>query len=136
MSTECILLLHSVIKMKSYKSNHCTSRTICIMKGRRKCHPNICLFGKRIILGWIFLRKSRCLLCFSQLPPITASPQPTTSFLVFCWRCYLRWWLGLFQGVTLFSWVSPMYTKGIHVIKLCFSPLIWFYCKVVSAKNI
>ena len=33
---------------------------------------------------------------------------------------YLRWWLGPFQRVIQFSWVSPMYTGGIHVIKLLF----------------
>ena len=29
------------------------------MKGSRICHPKICFFGIRIILSWLFLRKSR-----------------------------------------------------------------------------
>ena len=57
-------------------------------------------------------------------------PSPTSSSFVFSWRWYLRWWLWLFQRVTLFSWVSPMYTGGIRSIKLCFS------CSNLSYMNL
>lgn len=38
--------------------------------------------------------------------------------LVFRWGWYLRWGLGPFQGVTQFSWMSPLHTGSAHVIKL------------------
>lgn len=52
--------------------------------------------------------------------PQIAPPSTHTSALVFSWRWYGRWWLGPFQGVTSFPWVSPMYIRDIHVIKLMF----------------
>ena len=56
------------------------------------------------------------------LPENLVLPHQTFSFFI-GWKWYLRWYLGPFQGVTQFSWVSPMYTGGIHVIKLLF-----FFC--------
>ena len=47
------------------------------------------------------------------------SSTPASPF-VFSWRWYLRWWLGPFQRVISFSWISPIYTRGMHVIKLLF----------------
>lgn len=35
---------------------------------------------------------------------------PQTSSFVFSWRGHLRWQLGPFWRLILFSWVSPMYT--------------------------
>ena len=51
--------------------------------------------------------------------PYLALFTATPSF-VFSWSWYLRRWLGPFQGVTQFAWVSPLYMGGIHVIKLLF----------------
>ena len=56
-------------------------------------------------------------ICHPKIFSLVSYPSPTSSF-VFFWRWYLKWWLWPFQGVTLFSWVSPMYTRGIHVLKL------------------
>ena len=36
---------------------------------------------------------------------------PYPHLFVFRWRWYLRQWLGPFQGVTQFSWVSPMLSR-------------------------
>ena len=47
------------------------------------------------------------------------SSTPASPF-VFSWRWYLRWWLGPFQRVISFFWISPIYTRGMHVIKLLF----------------
>lgn len=56
---------------------------------------------------------------------------------VFSCKWYLRWCLGPFGGVTQCSWVSPMYTGGIHVIKHPFVFLVLiFYYRRVSAKNL
>lgn len=44
------------------------------------------------------------------------SPSPTS--FIFSWRLYLRWWLQAFWQATQFSWVSPTYPGGIHVIQL------------------
>ena len=59
------------------------------------------------------------LLCFAWKFPTTGSPPPTP--FVFHWRGYLRWWLGSFQGVTQFPWLSPMYSAGMHVIRFLLS---------------
>ena len=70
------------------------------------------------------------MLCFSWHPPITGSLLPTFTF-IFSWSLHWRWWLGPFQGVTQFPWVSPIYTAGVHVIKLLFAfpPLICLLLK-------
>ena len=44
----------------------------------------------------------------------------------------LRWWIEPFRGVTLFSWIWPMYTGGIHVIKFQFV----FFLQVYSQPRI
>lgn len=49
---------------------------------------------------------------------MTDSPYPTS--FVFRWRWYLRGRLLPFWGVVQFSWVSLVYTGGMHVIKLLF----------------
>ena len=53
--------------------------------------------------------------------------------------CYLRWWLGPFQGISCFSWVSPMCIGGIHVVQfVIFFPPVnpSFYYRGISAKNL
>ena len=71
-----------------------------------------------------------CLLCFSWLPPNDSLLPPPTSFVFKV--------IVPFGGVTQFSWVSPMYTGGIHVIKLVFAFLLLtcFYYQNVSTKNL
>ena len=62
-------------------------------------------------------------MCITTIPLFTVlldrppklSPVPHILF-VFSWRWYLRWWFGPFW----FSWVSPLYARGIHVIRLMF----------------
>ena len=49
-------------------------------------------------------------LCMKTSHNQPCQPLPTKSF-VFIWR-HLKWWFGPFQGVTQFSWVSPMYKGG------------------------
>ena len=46
------------------------------------------------------------------------------SFFAFRWVWYIKWWLGLFQRATQFSWVSHIYMEGIHVIKFLFVFLV------------
>ena len=53
-------------------------------------------------------------------PPPRTQSTPQTSSSVFSWKWYLKWWFGPIWGVTQFSSVSPMYTRGLHVIKLLF----------------
>lgn len=62
---------------------------------------------------------------FTRHLPGTDSPHPTS--FVFSWRRYLRLWLWLLWRVTQFSWVSPMYTESIHVIKLVCVFLLLLY---------
>ena len=63
------------------------------------------------------LQPCLCSLCLSRSPPSPGCPTPTSSYI---WWQYLRWWLGSFQGVAQFSWWSPRYNGGEHVIKLLF----------------
>ena len=47
----------------------------------------------------------------------------------------LRWWIEPFRGVTLFSWIWPMYTGGIHVINFVFLQLIFYYTGSVRQES-
>lgn len=54
---------------------------------------------------------------------------PTSIFLG--WRWYLRWWVGLSQELLSFLDHPPVYTEGIHTIKLLFAfPL--FICLLLE----
>ena len=77
-------------------------------------------------------------------PPHSTPPLPTSTPALFLLslankrkvlKVVVVWAIS---GVTQFSWVSPMYTGGLHVIKLqfVFFLLIYLLLKEVSAKKL